>query len=307
MSVRSMLKPSMWSLYCLALLLVLPAAANAQSKYDKVLQEKKLVVGAQEGSAPYGYIDEKGELAGWSVELSKALHALIERKMGIKLELEFRKVTPGTRIPLIVNGSLDWVLGTTGVTVERLQVVDFSLVNNTACIKTLNRKSSSIREIKDLGGKRIGVTNGSVEQKLLTEMGQDGRIKPPPTVVAFPTQAIAFLALEQRRTDAQITLDSALLALQATAKNPGEWIVHGPDIFCTLSGIILPQNDSKWRNTVNHALCYMIENGDYDKLYAEWFVGRKPKAGFQLPQSAATKTIIHNQCPFGIDAWLSKT
>lgn len=307
MTVQSMLKTGARRLLCLGLLSVFAATAGAQSKYDKVLQEKKVVVGAQEGTAPYGYVDEKGELAGWSVELSKLLHALIERKMGIKIALEFRKVTPETRIPLIVNGSLDWVLGTTGITVERLQVVDFSLVNNTACIKMLNRKSMPIRDIKDLAGKRVGVTNGSVEQKMITELGTSGKVKPAPQVVAFPTHAVGFLALEQRRTDVHITLDSALLSLQMKAQNPSEWTVHGPDLFCTLSGIILPQNDSKWRHTINHALCYLIETGEYDKLYEEWFGPKKPKAGFPLPQSATTKTILRNQCPLGIENWLTKT
>ena len=306
MSVRSMLTSSGWSFLGLALLSIFAATAGAQSRYDKVLQEKKLIVGAQEGSAPYGYVDEKGELAGWGVDLSKALHALIEKKMGTKIALEFRKVTPETRIPLIVNGSLDWVLGSTGITVEREQVVDFSLVNNTACIKILNRKSMNIKDAKDLAGKRVGVTNGSVEQRLLTEMGQSGKIKPPPVVVAFPTHSVGFLALDQRRTDAHVTLDSALLALQMKAQNPGEWTVHGPDLFCTLSGIILPQNDSKWRHTVNYALCHMIESGEYARLYDEWFGLKNPKAGFPLPQSATTKTILHNQCPYGIDSWLPK-
>lgn len=305
--IRRLLRLALTCLFGLAASIVLSSAAQAQSKYDKVLQEKKIVVGAQEGTAPYGYVDDKGELAGWAVELSKALHALIERKMGIKIALEFRKVTPETRIPLIVNGSLDWVLGSTGITVEREQVVDFSLVNNTACIKMLNRKSMPIKDIKDLAGKRVGVTNGSVEQKLMTELGTSGKVKPAPQVVAFPTHAVGFLALEQKRTDVHITLDSALLALQIKAKNPDEWTVHGPDLFCTLSGIILPQNDSKWRRTVNHALCYMIDSGEYDKLYDEWFGPKNPKAGFPLPQSAMTKTIIHNQCPLGIENWLTKS
>ena len=288
-------------------MVILVTGAHAQSKYDKVLQEKKLVVGAQEGTAPYGFVNDKGELDGWAYELSKSLHALLERKMGTKIEIEFRKVTPETRIPLIVNGSLDWVLGSTGITVDRLQVVDFSMVNNTACIKMLNRKSMNIKDIKDLAGKRVGVTNGSVEQKLITELGTSGKVKPAPQVVAFPTHAVGFLALEQKRTDVHITLDSALLSLQIKAKNPNEWTVHGPDLFCTLSGIILPQNDSKWRNTVNNALCYLIETGEYDKLYDEWFGGKSPKAGFPLPQSATTKTILRNQCPLGIDNWLPKT
>lgn len=304
MMMDRLLKTTGWALLGAVASLAFATSAFAQSKYDKVLQEKKLIVGAQEGTAPYGYVDEKGEVAGWAVDLSKALHSAIEKKMGTKLTLEFRRVTPSTRIPLIVNGSLDWVLGSTGKTVEREQVVDFSLVNNAVCVQMLHRKNLPFKTYQDLAGKRIGVTSGSVEQKVLTEMGVQGKIKPAPQVVAFPTHAVGFLALEQGRTDAHVTLDSALRALQVKAQKPDEWTVHGPDLFCIPNGIILPQNDSKWTRTVNHALCHVIHTGEFDKLYEEWFGGKSPKAGFPLPMSENTRALITGQCPFGIEDWL---
>lgn len=304
MVMHQLLKTTGWALLGAVASFAFATGASAQSKYDKVLQEKKLIVGAQEGTAPYGYVDEKGEVAGWAVDLSKALHGAIEKKMGTKLTLEFRRVTPSTRIPLIVNGSLDWVLGSTGKTVEREQVVDFSLVNNAVCVQMLHRKNLPFKTYQDLAGKRIGVTSGSVEQKVLTEMGAQGKIKPAPQVVAFPTHAVGFLALEQGRTDAHVTLDSALRALQVKAQKPDDWTVHGPDLFCIPNGIILPQNDSKWTRTVNHALCHVIHTGEFDKLYEEWFGGKSPKAGFPLPMSENTRALITGQCPFGIEDWL---
>jgi ABC-type amino acid transport substrate-binding protein len=298
-------KAALGLLGCAALVALSPSV-HAQSRYDKVVNEKKLVVGAQEGTAPYGYVDEKGEVAGWAVDLSKLLHATLEKKLGMKIALEFRRVTPSTRIPLIVNGSLDWVLGSTGKTVEREQVVDFSLVNNAVCVQMLHRKNLPFKTWQDLGGKRIGVTAGSVEQKVLTEMGQNGKIKPAPQVVAFPTHAVGFLALEQGRTDVHVTLDSALRGLQVKAQKPDEWTVHGPDLFCIPNGIILPVNDSKWTRTVNHALCWVIHTGEFDKLYNEWFGDKNPKAGFPLPMAENTRILIEGQCPFGIEDWMAK-
>jgi len=306
MQTNPVLAACLRGLICLGLMPAIAVSANAQSKYDRVLQTKKIIAGAQEGTPPFGYVDEKGEIAGWAVDLSKALHALIEQKMETKLALEFRKVTPETRIPLIVNGSLDWVLGSTGKTVEREQVVDFSLVNNAVCVKTLHRKSMPVNSASDLGGKRLGVTNGSVEQKLLAEMGRTGQIAPPPQIVTFPTHAVGFLALQQGRTDAHVTLDVALKALQIKAQNPDEWAVDGPELMCTPNGIILPQNDSKWKRTVDHALCYFIVTGGYDKLWAEWFGDTNPKAGFTLPIAETTKIVLRNQCAFGIEDWLAK-
>lgn len=307
MTTHGLIKVASWILLGAFVSMASATQVHAQSRYDKVFQEKKMVVGAQEGSAPYGYVDEKGEVAGWAVDLSKALHSAIEKKMGTKIILEFRRVTPSTRIPLIVNGSLDWVLGSTGKTVEREQVVDFSLVNNAVCVQMLHRKSLPYKTYQDLAGKRVGVTSGSIEEKILTEMGMQGKIKPPPQMVTFPNHSVAFLALEQGRTDVHVTADSTLRGLQVKAQKPDDWTVHGPDLFCTPNGILLPQNDSKWTRTVNHALCHLVANGEFDKLYEDWFGGKTPKAGFPLPMSENTRILINGQCPFGIENWLPKT
>lgn len=279
--------------------------AYAESKLDKVKREKKIVVGTRESAPPYAYIDANGEWVGWSLDLSRAIHDVIAKKLGMDLELEFKPVTPQTRIPLIVNGSLDWVLGTTGHTIERGEVIDFSLINNAVCVKKLVPADSDIRTTQDLAGKRVGVTKGSVEERLITDMGKSGDLNPPAIVVDFDKHSTGFIALSQGKTDAHVTLDDTLLSIKQNAPNPEAWEVRGPDMFCIPNGILLPENDSDWADMVNYSLCYLIATGAYDRLYDDWFSGDQPKAGYQREQSDAIKTVIHNQCPWGSDQFLS--
>lgn len=286
--------------------LVLATSGHAQSRLDKILKEKKMTLGFQEGTHPYGYTDDKGNMLGWSVDLSKMLHATIEKKFNTQIALEFKPVNPQTRIPLVVNGTLDFVLGSTGKTIEREEAVDFSLINNAVCVNMLYRRNKPFKSYSELGGKRVGVTAGSVEEKVLTEMGQKGKIKPAPRVVTFTSHANGFLALDQGKTDVHITQATALIGLKQNAKNPSDWVVGGPDLFCIVNGIILPQNDSKWTTTVNHALCYLIVTNQFQTLYDEWFKGPKAKAGFELPMSPKIRTVIENQCPFGAETWLDR-
>jgi ABC-type amino acid transport substrate-binding protein len=291
---------------CVAVAMGVVSLAHAQSRLDKVLKEKKMVLGFQEGTHPIGFLDEKGNMVGWSVDLSKAIHKAIEAKYGATIDLEFKPVNPQTRIPLVVNGTLDFVLGSTGKTIEREQVVDFSLINAGVCVNMLYRKKSPIKSYADLGGKRVGVTSGGVEERVLTEMGKTGKIKPPPKLVTFPSHANGFLALDQGKTDVHVTNAPALIGLKQSAKNPDDWVVGGPDLFCTVNAIILPQNDSKWTTTVNHALCYLITTGEYQRIYDDWFKGKKAKAGFELAIPPKIRTVIENQCPFGAETWLDK-
>jgi len=52
----------------------------AKGRLDKVMESKKLTVGAREGAPPFGFVNEKGEWVGWSMDLSKAIHQSIEKK-----------------------------------------------------------------------------------------------------------------------------------------------------------------------------------------------------------------------------------
>ena len=44
--------------------------------------------------------------------------------------------------------------------------------------------------------------------------------------------------------------------------------------------MILPNNDSKWRDMVNNAFCYLVSTGVYDSTYNDWFSGSNPKSGY---------------------------
>lgn len=280
------------------------ADAAAQSRLDNIKRDKKIVIGVRESTPPYGFTDKDGNRVGWTIDLGKALKGIIEKKLGMELALEMKPVTPQTRIPLVVNGTIDAYFGSAGKSIEREEVIDFSLITNAVCVKKLVARSSTIRETQDLAGKRAGVTQGSLEERLLNTMNQDGRLKPPVRVVPFDKHSTGFIALSQGKTDAHVTMDDALLTLAAASQNPAEWEVRGPDIFCTVSGIIVQENDSNWRDMIDHSLCYFIMSGGYDKLYADWFSGPNAKAGYQRELSSEVRFMIRNQCPDGAERFI---
>ncbi len=279
-------------------------AAAQQSRLDTIKRDKKIVIGVRESTPPYGFTDKSGERVGWSIDLGKALKSIIEKRLKMELALEMKPVTPQTRIPLIVNGSIDAYFGSAGKSVERDEVIDFSLITNAVCVKKLVAKNSAIRDTKDMAGKRVGVTQGSLEERLLNTMNQDGRMKPPVRVVPFDKHSTGFIALSQGKTDAHMTMDDALLTLAMSAPNPQDWEVRGPDIFCTVSAIIVQQNDSPWRDMLDHAFCHFVATGGYDALYDSWFKGPNAKAGYERELSPEVRFMIRNQCPDGADRFV---
>lgn len=281
--------------------------AAAQSRLDVIKRDKKIVIGVRESTPPYGFTDKDGNRIGWTIDLGKELKGIIEKKLGMNLALEMKPVTPQTRIPLVVNGTIDAYFGSAGKSIEREEAVDFSLITNAVCVKKLVPKSSNIHDTKDLAGKRVGVTQGSLEERLLNTMNQDGRLRPPVRVVPFDKHSTGFIALNQGKTDAHVTMDDALLTLAAASQNPSEWEVRGPDIFCTVSGIIVQENDSNWRDMIDHSFCYFVMTGGYDRLYDQWFSGPNPKAGYRRELSAEVRFMIRNQCPDGAERFIQST
>jgi ABC-type amino acid transport substrate-binding protein len=279
-------------------------ASAQQSRLDNIKRDRKIVIGVRESTPPYGFADKNGERIGWSIDLAKALKGIIEKRLKMELALEMKPVTPQTRIPLIVNGTIDAYFGSAGKSVERDEVIDFSLMTNAVCVKKLVPRASAVHSTADMAGKRVGVTQGSLEERLLTTMNADGRMKPPVRIVPFDKHSTGFIALSQGKTDVHMTMDDALLTLAMSAPNPRDWEVRGPDIFCTVSAIIVQQNDSPWRDMIDHAFCNFVVTGGYDALYDDWVKGPNAKAGYERELSPEVRFMIRNQCPDGSDRFV---
>ena len=276
----------------------------ADSILDKVIANKQINIGTREAAPPYAYIDSKGNWTGFSVEMSKKIADVISKKVGVQLKAKLNPVTPKTRIPLILNGTNHWNWGATGHSLKREGAVDFSYAVNAVCIKKLTAKSSGIKTMQDLSGKRVGVTKASVEERLINNMNSTGKFNPPVKLSTFDKHASGFIALQQGKTDAHVTLDDTLIGIARKSPNPDNWEVTGPDFFCINQAMILPNDDSKWRDMVNNAFCYLVTTGVYDSTYNEWFSGSNPKSGFQKPQSENLKYLIKGQCPFKSETFI---
>ncbi len=286
-------------------LFVIGTQSFAESILDKVKENKQVNIGTREAAPPYAYIDSKGNWTGFSVEMSRAMVDVISKKVGVELEAKLNPVTPKTRIPLILNGTNNWNWGATGHSLKREAAVDFSYAVNGVCIKKLTAVDSGIKTIEDLSGKRVGVTQASVEEKLINSMNSMGRFNPPVKLVTFDKHASGFLGLQQGKTDAHVTLDDTLIGIARKSPNPENWEVTGPDFFCINQAIILPNDDSKWRDMVNHAFCYLVTTGVYESTYNDWFGGENPKSGFVKPQSETLQYLIKGQCPFKSETFLN--
>src|SRR5271169_5842531 len=71
---------------------------------DEIVKKGELVVAIDLTNAPWGFLDDKQEPAGFDPAFAK----FIADKMGVKLHIE--RVTSPTRIPFLQSGRADMVI-----------------------------------------------------------------------------------------------------------------------------------------------------------------------------------------------------
>jgi glutamate/aspartate transport system substrate-binding protein len=247
------------------LLLGEAAPVLAETVLDKISRTTVLTAGTRPTSIPFAFINEKNEWIGFSIDLLEAIRARLEKKLGKPIKLEKKEVTPATRFPLVVNRTIDVECGSATSTRGRDEIVDFSINFFFTGSQLLVKKGSGIKSVTDLAGKRVGAAQGTTNEKALRAS------QPKADLVTFQDHGAGFLALEQGKIAAYATDGILLAGLAAKARNPKDYAVVGEFFSKDPYSCILPENDSKWRDFVNHTFMELIDSGKYFELYEKWF------------------------------------
>lgn len=238
-----------------------PVAAQTAptSTLDSVKKAGVLKAGVRKDVAFFGMANEKGEVEGFDVDIARG----IAEKLGVKFEPVI--VTSSTRVPLLQQGRIDLISATMTQYRSREGAVDFSVGYFFSPQTLLVKKGSGIRGLQDMADKRAGTALGAGAVKNMQA------VQPKVKIQTFQSYPEAFLALEQGLVDAVGTDITILASLRANAKKPGDFeLLKGGVYGGGHYAIAVRENDSKWRDAVNHALHDMWKDGTWKKAYDKW-------------------------------------
>jgi len=265
-------------------------SSYGENVLDKINRTGQVTMGFREGSLPFGFLNKKGEWVGFDIDLGEEIVKALSMKFGKEIKLIRQPINPKTRIPLVVNGTIDIGIGATTITLEREEVVDFSLPYFLTGTRLLVPKDSPIKDFPDLAGKRVGMGSGSTANiKGIDKAVESGLIKPACEKILFEEHNKGFLALQQGKIHAYFTDASMLAGMKAKAQNPEDWKIVGRYLTYEPYGMILPQNQSAWRDFVNATLIRMFKSGRFEQIYDKWF---GPKGEVPLPMSEEYKILL---------------
>ena len=275
----------------------------ADQTMDLIKKTGKIKLGFREGSIPFAFVDPKvGKHVGFSVDMANLLAENLGKRFGKKIKIVPHTVTPKTRIPMVVNGTVDVEMGSTTYTQKREEQADFSMIFFFSETTFLVAKDSGIKKLADLSGKRVGAARGTTNLRAVEALAKAGKFKPKDIVIT-ETHPQGMLALRSGKIEAYSTDRSLLEGIRMKDKNPEKWMTVPFAIAYEPYAYIMREGNSDFRDFVNNTVIWAIKTGKFFDLYEKWM---GPKGVVPIPMSQAYRDYLNMMVYPISDGWWKK-
>lgn len=235
------------------------AAADLTGTPKELADAGKVTIGVKADQPNLGYKDpDTNEYSGFDIEIAKMIAADLGIDEG---GITFKEIPSKNRETALMNGEVDYYVGTYTINDERKEQVSFVGPYFVAGQDLLVLSDNEdIKGPDDLSGKNICSATGSTPiENIKTEY-------PDAKTTEFDVYSKCVDALIDGEVDA-VTTDDAILAGYA-AEEPDELKVVGETFSEEPYGIGLAKDDTDLQNFIATALKNHQDNGDYEKAYA---------------------------------------
>jgi polar amino acid transport system substrate-binding protein len=236
---------------------LVPAAART---LDEVIASGVIRVGVNPTLPPLGKFNEKNEIVGFDVDFATE----IAKTLGVKLEVV--QVGSPDRIPFVVSGKIDFVMGAMTRTPERAKVIDFTVPVHTEVLGILTTEDKPFKEWKEMDSPEVTFVQvrGSTPVKFIEDNLKNAK------VTLLDNYPDAVRALAQGRGTAMIDVMDFMGEHMAKHKETKWKIVETPvDIY--YCGLGVARNSTGLKDWLNVTAFEMHRRGKTDEIWKKWF------------------------------------
>lgn len=270
-------------------------AAELTGTLKKIRDSSTITLGHRESSVPFSYYDDQQRPVGYSMDLAMRVVDAVKKELKLpNLQVKLVPVTSSTRIPLVVNGTVDLECGSTTNNYERQQQVAFSNSIFLVGTRLLTRKTSGISDFADLRGRIVVTTQGTTSERLINKINAQQKLGMK--IVSAKDHGESFLMVESGRAAAFMMDDVLLYGEIAKAKKPDDYVVVGKPQSFEAYGCMLRKNDPLFKKLVDDTLAGIMTSGEINKIYEKWFMKPIPPRGANMhfPMSPELAALFKN-------------
>lgn len=220
----------------------------------------------EEDYPPFNYIGREGQLAGFNIDLARAICAELQ----VSCTLQARKWN--LLLSALDSREADAVIASHRITVDLRQTYEMSLPTFRSPARFVARAEAAGGEasIEGLKGKSVALVGGSAHEAFLNALFPSLRL------IRFESMEAALSALRRAETDLAFG-DGVALAFWLNGEQSGSCcaFLGGPftesRYFGEGVGIVMRPREPVLRQAVDYALARISKDGRYTRLYLKHF------------------------------------
>lgn len=243
---------------------------GAGDALSNIRNSKSITIAYSPDSLPMSYADQTGSPAGYSVELCRRVVAHLKERLGLdELKTNWIKGNTPERLEAVASGKAHLECGTTTVTLDRQEKVDFS---NFVFIETggiLVRNDAGIERLTHLEGRKIAVVADTTTDKRLRKALAVNAVSAQ--IVPIGEASEGMRLMEKGEVDA-FAGDRLVLVGQAGASELRDDLGMVTEEFSfDPYAFALPRGDADFRLEVNRALAALYRSDDIGNIFIKSF------------------------------------
>jgi len=260
----------------------------------KVNESGVLRIGYRENSPPFAFLDPKGKPIGYALDLCAAVIEEIVAELRKDFRVDYRSVTPENRFDLLNAGEIDLECGSTTNNFERRKLAAFSPTMFVTGTKLLVRRASGVRYFRDLQGKTVVLTRGTVQAQAIPKLAE--RQKLGIKFLTAEDHKQSFELLASGKADAFANDDVQLYGMLAETKSGGSYRVVGDFLTYADYALMLRRDDPEFAAVVELAFARLAGSREIVAIYEKWFLKPLPSGvRLNLPMSPHLEELFRVQ------------
>jgi ABC-type amino acid transport substrate-binding protein len=260
----------------------------------KINDSGEIRIGYRENSPPFAFLDAQRKPLGYSLDLCEIVVEEIAAELGKDIRVIRRPVTPENRFDLVSSGEVDLECGSTTNNLERRKTMAFSPTMFVTGTKLLVRRGSGILNFRDLAGKTIVLTRGTVHETAIPRLAE--RQKLAIKFVFASDHQESFQALAAGKADAFANDDVQLYGIVAETKSAAEFRVVGDFLTYADYALMFRKNDPEFGEVVERAFHRLAGSREIKAIYERWFQKPLPSGvRLNLPMSPHLEELFRVQ------------